>query len=98
MIDTTPYEGHTNMTDEELADAIECIQGCTFDDDARFKVAEANSNLMLDAPFLLKEVVRLQEKLDTIQSFILTEVRAYTNSNTYDHICHAVEKKLEAIE
>ena len=47
---------------------------------------------------LLAEVKRLRERLEVIEDFINDELRAFVNSNTFDHIYDAIEKKLEVIE
>tara|TARA_R100000005_G_C4969297_1_gene182870 strand:+ start:201 stop:452 length:252 start_codon:yes stop_codon:yes gene_type:complete len=47
---------------------------------------------------LLAEVKRLRERLGVIEDFINDELRAFVNSNTFDHIYDAIEKKLEVIE
>ncbi len=45
----------------------------------------------------LAEALRLRERLEVIEDFINDELRAFVNSNTFDHIYDAIEKKLEAI-
>lgn len=47
---------------------------------------------------LIAEVKRLRERLGVIEDFINDELRAFVNSNTFDHIYDAIEKKLEVIE
>ncbi len=44
------------------------------------------------------EVKRLRERLEVIEDFINDELRAFVNSNEFDHIYDAIEKKLEVIE
>jgi len=54
--------------------------------------------LIAYAPKLLAEVKQLRERLEVIEDFINDELRAFVNSNTFDHIYDAIEKKLEVIE
>ena len=111
MIDTDKYEGHTegpwewddlHSTGEEklfvhkksddnnlIAEVSGKING---------KSECANARLIADAPLLLAEVKRLRERLEVIEDFINDELRAFVNSNTFDHIYDAIEKKLEVIE
>lgn len=49
-------------------------------------------------PLLLAEVKRLQERLEVIEDFINDDLRKWVNSNTFDHIYDAIEKKLEVIQ
>jgi len=107
MINTDKYEGHTPIGfwrvvgQGEPEDAGEDSQHTPywmcFD-----KVAQGDSradrNLIQDAPLLLEEVKRLRERLEVIEDFINDELRAFVNSNAFDHIHDAIEKKLEAIE
>ena len=44
---------------------------------------------------LLVEVKRLRKRLEVIEHFINDELKAFVNSNTFDHIYDAFEKKLE---
>jgi len=59
---------------------------------------QAWQELVKDAPLLLAEVKRLRERLEVIEDFINDELRAFVNSNAFDHIYDAMEKKLEMIE
>jgi len=47
---------------------------------------------------LQEEVKRLRKRLEVIEDFINDELRAFVNSNTFDRIYDAIEKKLEVIE
>ena len=47
---------------------------------------------------LVAEIKRLRERLEVIEDFINDELRAFVNSNAFDHIYDAMEKKLEMIE
>ena len=59
MIDTDKYEGHDLSTDEKMNDAIEYIQGSIFDDEDEGRIAEANAQLMADAPLLLEFIQKI---------------------------------------
>ena len=88
MIDTDKYEGH-----------IENIGRWQMFANTLPRWAEdADRKLIADAPKLLAEVKRLRERLGVIEDFINDELRAFVNSNTFDHIYDAIEKKLEVIE
>ena len=67
MIDTDKYEGHDLSTDKKMSDAIEYIQGSIFDDEDEGRIAEANAQLIADAPLLLAEVKRLRGIIDYIR-------------------------------
>ena len=67
MIDTDKYEGHDLSTDEKMSDAIEYIQGSIFHDEDVGRIAEANAQLIADAPLLLEEVKRLREVIKKIK-------------------------------
>ena len=67
MIDTDKYEGHDLSTDEKMSDAIEYIQGSIFHDEDEGRIAEANAQLIADAPLLLEEVKRLREVIRKIK-------------------------------
>ena len=71
MIDTDKYEGHDLSTDEKMSDAIEYIQGSIFHDEDEGRIAEANAQLIADAPLLLEEVKRLREQLDLAYEFVV---------------------------
>ena len=63
MIDTDKYEGHSEMIDaNEIGEIWEYLAD-TISEDSRGR-AEANYNLVADAPLLLAEVIRLSEELD----------------------------------
>jgi hypothetical protein len=63
MIDTDKYEGHSEMIDaNEIGEIWEYLAD-TISEDSRGR-AEANYNLVADAPDLLAEVIRLREELD----------------------------------
>jgi septation ring formation regulator EzrA len=47
---------------------------------------------------LLTQFKRLRERLEVIEDFVNDELRAFVNSNTFDHIYDAIEKKLESEE
>jgi FMN phosphatase YigB (HAD superfamily) len=88
MIDTDKYEGH-----------IENIGRWQMFANALPRWAEdADRKLVQDAPLLLEELKRLRERLEVIEDFINDELRAFVNSNAFDHIYDAMEKKLEMIE
>ena len=60
MIDTDKYEGHSEMIDaNEIGEIWEYLAD-TISEDSRGR-AEANYNLVADAPLLLAEVKRLQK-------------------------------------
>tara|TARA_R100001510_G_C7441434_1_gene70483 strand:- start:40 stop:504 length:465 start_codon:yes stop_codon:yes gene_type:complete len=67
MIDTDKYEGHDLSTDKKMSDAIEYIQGSIFHDEDEGRIAEANAQLMADAPLLLAEVKRLRKELSKVE-------------------------------
>ena len=67
MIDTDKYEGHDLSTDEKMNDTIEYIQGSIFDDEDEGRIAEANAQLIADAPLLLEEVKRLRRQIKVAQ-------------------------------
>ena len=67
MIDTDKYEGHDLSTDEKMSDAIEYIQASIFHDEDEGRIAEANAQLIADAPLLLEEVKRLREVIKKIK-------------------------------
>ena len=62
MIDTDKYEGHSEMIDaNEIGEIWEYLADTISED--RLERAEANYNLVADAPDLLAEVKRLREEL-----------------------------------
>ena len=71
MIDTDKYEGHDLSTDEKMNDAIEYIQGSIFDDEDEGRIAEANAQLIADAPLLLAEYKLLRKQFLAYQDFLL---------------------------
>lgn len=86
MIDTDKYEGTWK------------IHGMEYWKHWYEGQCEADTNLIQDAPLLLAEVKRLRKSLEVIEDFINDELRGFVNSNTFDHIYDAIEKKLEVIE
>ena len=59
MIDTDKYEGHSEMIDaNEIGEIWEYLADTISED--RLERAEANYNLVADAPLLLEEVKRLR--------------------------------------
>tara|TARA_R100001440_G_scaffold72768_1_gene96849 strand:- start:977 stop:1240 length:264 start_codon:yes stop_codon:yes gene_type:complete len=87
MIDTDKYEGHTppHWIWIDWIGLPETLK-------------DVDKKLMADAPLLLAEVKRLGERLEVIEDFINDELRAFVNSNAFDHIYDAIERKLEMIE
>ena len=60
MIDTDKYEGHSEMIDaNEIGEIWEYLADTISED--RLERAEANYNLVADAPLLLEEVKRLRK-------------------------------------
>lgn len=61
MIDTDKYEGHSEMIDaNEIGEIWEYLADTISED--RLERAEANYNLVADAPLLLEEVKRSQSE------------------------------------
>jgi hypothetical protein len=80
MIDTDKYEGHSEMIDaNEIGEIWEYLAD-TISEDNRGR-AEANYNLVADAPLLLAEVKRLREKLESIQNSMAWTVQVWWNEN-----------------
>ena len=70
MIDTDKYEGHSKMIDaNEIGEIWEYLADTISED--RLERAEANYNLVADAPDLLAEVKRLREQLGRYTQFVL---------------------------
>jgi len=60
MIDTDKYEGHSE--DEWVFDDEYIVMKNKTGNTRHVKVSQMNMNLMLDAPLLLAEVIRLREQ------------------------------------
>ena len=86
MIDTDKYEGHP-------------CKWCGYYEDANAWHYEECP--IFDDPMMkhhIAEVKRLRKRLEVIEDFMNDELRAFVNSNTFDHIYDAIEKKLEVKE
>ena len=103
-MDTDKYEGHTEgawiaLNDNAVKtpkhdDPMAFIERRNDDGDV-VSLSKADADLIADAPLLLAEVMRLRERLSIVEDFINDELRAFVNSNTFDRIYDAIEKKLE---
>ena len=97
MIDTDKYEGHSKMIDaNEIGEIWEYLAD-TISEDSRER-AEANYNLVADAPLLLEEVKRLGHKLMLAES-ALGEIRAY-HENSQGNLGEIIEhyRDMEGVE
>ena len=98
MIDTSKYEGHTPGHWATTTRKGTWVVYTQDNGDVATMNDYADAKLIAAAPLLLAEVKRLRERFGVIEDFINDELRAFVNSNTFDRICDAIEKKLEVIE